>query len=715
MSMWEDFIKCFKKGTKITGCTETKIAELFNRVPPDQRKQFREFAKKHDEYRQRVRKYPDKMPTIDWKYYRENVRKEMVDWVQDYEKKYDNLDSMFTNRHTMIDFSKYFGEITKQSEEVQKDVCKFKEESEKRIKVLQNKMKELESMRPYTEMTMEEFCIAHPNEAPDFRNKPTFWPHTPEEQAEEELAEKEAAKEDKPDPSKPAPSGTAPKDAKPKTPPKAKEPEPVKKAVDTPKKEEKAEVAAVKVEEKESMESQITDKVTDLASKGIDLVKDLGSKAIVLLKGLWQKAENKRREVAESAKAERLKKESSDAAVKTVSSKDLGGSSEICNKTIIRGEDTAEADVKEHHADLTIEGQSDADVCKEKSKAEEKESDADICKQMSKDEEKICEKDVATVCFEKYQEKIKDERLSAAEKKSCAESVKEESTKATGNQCEDVCKEKPKDTDNKCKPDERASLPDITLRAEPKKPLTTCELNQVPPTNAVTSPAPNLVVKSSNAGNDTTIIGMHQEVLTAENEIFLGAKQLPKGPKDFKPSDKDNAQQVKEVTQELKGEKTSNNQKQTDNAPVTMKSDQKGQDKNDDKSMSDAMQQGINEGSDEIAKVMFKMAIGAAQLLAEAKKKIEQAQRENSGQAEALKHAFEAAGKQVDLALSQAHTALESAKKLTHRAQFTLGDNEEKLVATIEKHTVLAKLLANKAMTMQKEIDKLLDGLKKQQ
>jgi len=141
-----------------------------------------------------------------------------------------------------------------------------------------------------------------------------------------------------------------------------------------------------------------------------------------------------------------------------------------------------------------------------------------------------------------------------------------------------------------------------------------------------------------------------------------------------------------------------------------MKSEQDNEGKNKEKSIQGATQ---HEDFNEIAKVMFKMAMGAAQLLSEAKTKIDQAQRENSGQVEVLQHAFKKAEDKVNMALSQAHTALESAKKLTHRAQTTLEDNEQKLVDTIEKHIVLAKLLANRATTMQKEITKLLDGLKK--
>lgn len=38
------------------------------------------------------------------------------------------------------------------------------------------------SLIPYDQMTMEDFRDAHPELALDPINKPTFWPHTPEEQ-----------------------------------------------------------------------------------------------------------------------------------------------------------------------------------------------------------------------------------------------------------------------------------------------------------------------------------------------------------------------------------------------------------------------------------------------------------------------------------------------------------------------------------------------------
>ena len=35
---------------------------------------------------------------------------------------------------------------------------------------------------PFEEMTMDDFIDLYPDIAPNFITKPTFWPHTPEEQ-----------------------------------------------------------------------------------------------------------------------------------------------------------------------------------------------------------------------------------------------------------------------------------------------------------------------------------------------------------------------------------------------------------------------------------------------------------------------------------------------------------------------------------------------------
>lgn len=50
--MWEKFVKCLGKGKgkKDKGCG-IELAELYKRVPPNQRKQFKAFAKLTNEYK----------------------------------------------------------------------------------------------------------------------------------------------------------------------------------------------------------------------------------------------------------------------------------------------------------------------------------------------------------------------------------------------------------------------------------------------------------------------------------------------------------------------------------------------------------------------------------------------------------------------------------------------------------------------------------------
>jgi len=64
----------------------------------------------------------------------------------------------------------------------QEKVAAFVAESKQRIQEYEAKIKKWDSVIPYEEMTMEDFKDAHPDVALDPINKPTFWPHTPEEQ-----------------------------------------------------------------------------------------------------------------------------------------------------------------------------------------------------------------------------------------------------------------------------------------------------------------------------------------------------------------------------------------------------------------------------------------------------------------------------------------------------------------------------------------------------
>lgn len=63
-----------------------------------------------------------------------------------------------------------------------KEIQAFIAGSNERIKVNQAGIAKWDDVLPFEEMTLEDFKDAFPEHSLDFINKPTFWPHTPEEQ-----------------------------------------------------------------------------------------------------------------------------------------------------------------------------------------------------------------------------------------------------------------------------------------------------------------------------------------------------------------------------------------------------------------------------------------------------------------------------------------------------------------------------------------------------
>ena len=55
-------------------------------------------------------KLPEFLPRIDWEYYRTNVREEYIKLVDEFEKKYEELNKQF-NARSELDTSKYYVEV----------------------------------------------------------------------------------------------------------------------------------------------------------------------------------------------------------------------------------------------------------------------------------------------------------------------------------------------------------------------------------------------------------------------------------------------------------------------------------------------------------------------------------------------------------------------------------------------------------------------------
>ncbi|XP_075167055.1 knotted onions [Haematobia irritans] len=160
------------------------LADLVKRVPKNQMKQFEKFRDQTLEYHRRVNKYPEKLPHIDWDYYRNNVRKEFVKMVTEFQSDYEELDRTFSMRHEINDFAKYYEDLDNLTEKVKGEVQQFIDESNARIKIYEREIQRLRNMVPYEEMTMEQF-VTDREDLAEFiprQGKPLFWPHHPDEQ-----------------------------------------------------------------------------------------------------------------------------------------------------------------------------------------------------------------------------------------------------------------------------------------------------------------------------------------------------------------------------------------------------------------------------------------------------------------------------------------------------------------------------------------------------
>lgn len=75
-------------------------------------------------------------------------------------------------------------QVDQQKQQAQKEIENFVSASNARIAQHEATISHLKSLLPFNQMTMEDYRDAYPDLALDPINRPTFWPHTPEEQLE---------------------------------------------------------------------------------------------------------------------------------------------------------------------------------------------------------------------------------------------------------------------------------------------------------------------------------------------------------------------------------------------------------------------------------------------------------------------------------------------------------------------------------------------------
>ena len=153
--------------------TSINWSALAERVPPNQMPSFAAFKSKSDNYMRAVLANPENPPKIDWDQYQHLIPVKGL--VDSFKKQYESLKVPYPADNVTA-------QVDSQAKETKANIDKFKCESEERICNFQKEIDHLKSLLPYEQMTMEDFRDSFPERALDPINRPTFWPHTPEDQ-----------------------------------------------------------------------------------------------------------------------------------------------------------------------------------------------------------------------------------------------------------------------------------------------------------------------------------------------------------------------------------------------------------------------------------------------------------------------------------------------------------------------------------------------------
>ncbi|CAH0584547.1 unnamed protein product [Chrysodeixis includens] len=148
-------------------------AALAERVPAEQKVQLAAFKIRSDTYLRRVLANPPEPPKINWAVYKNAVP--VAGMVDNFQKQYEALKVPYPA-------DTQSAQVEAQWAEVKKAIDSFVQESNTNIANYQKQISEVKALLPYDQMTMEDYRDSFPENALDPINKPTFWPHTEDEQ-----------------------------------------------------------------------------------------------------------------------------------------------------------------------------------------------------------------------------------------------------------------------------------------------------------------------------------------------------------------------------------------------------------------------------------------------------------------------------------------------------------------------------------------------------
>jgi len=143
------------------------------RVPDNQRIFFNALKARSDNYLRRVLSNPETAPKLDFSAYKAKIP--IAGLAESFQKQYEALKVPYPA-------DKLTADVNAQEKSAEQDVKNFIADSNKKIAEHKDQLGNWDKVLPYEEMTMEDFKNAFPEQALDPINRPTLWPHTPEEQ-----------------------------------------------------------------------------------------------------------------------------------------------------------------------------------------------------------------------------------------------------------------------------------------------------------------------------------------------------------------------------------------------------------------------------------------------------------------------------------------------------------------------------------------------------
>ncbi|KAI5643085.1 ATP synthase D chain, mitochondrial (ATP5H) domain-containing protein [Phthorimaea operculella] len=147
--------------------------EMEKLVPAEQKVNFLAFKGKSDAYLRRVLANPPEPPKIDWEMYKKTVPVEGL--VDKFRSEYE----AFKVPYPEDTLTK---EVDAQWAKLQEEVKRYVEERQKDIESAQKELSRIKALPRFEDMTMETFHDMYPDQALKPVERPSFWPHDPEEQ-----------------------------------------------------------------------------------------------------------------------------------------------------------------------------------------------------------------------------------------------------------------------------------------------------------------------------------------------------------------------------------------------------------------------------------------------------------------------------------------------------------------------------------------------------